>query len=251
LNELSLEVAALQALYDMQIRPDQLKALRELAQGAASQPSGRRPGKASARFRDLLVKLHQALIDDSDDERIADLSERVERMRQSEKPALDDEVEVTDEAAEAAPRVLKLLSAAQVAAYAGALADEIGDPLAIVLDAVATARDMDDKRWKEFRTTTVEEVGMLLGGVDGTQSAAYRDKVLQLLIVVRGLSDEEFRRQRAGLEKKARAVVGDVGSFEVLRHYLENRLAELLANPRLSAAIDARLKAGERGASAP
>src|SRR5258707_10925029 len=47
-------------------------------------------------------------------------------------------------------------------------------------------------------------------------------------------------RSRPELEKKARELVGDVGPIEVLRHVVQQSLAELLSNPRLMVAIDAR-----------
>jgi hypothetical protein len=63
-----------------------------------------------------------------------------------------------------------------------------------------------------------------------------------LLIQVRALTEEEFKAQRPELEKMARAIVGDLSPLDVLRHALVQDLAELLSNPRLAAAIDARLK---------
>jgi hypothetical protein len=247
LADLSLEVAALQTLYTLQPTPEQMKALQEFARKTAQQPANRRAGKATDNYRDALAELRQALIEATDDERVDELEDRVDKLRDEEKPTLDDAIEMTDKAVEAAPQVLRLFTARQVAAYAGAVADDIADPLETILDAAGKVRDMDDKQWKEFRTTTTETIGMLLGGVDAERSAAYRDKTLQLLIVVRGLSAAEFKQQRAGLEKKARAIVGDVGPLDVVRHYLEDRLAELLSNPRLSAALEARLKFAERG----
>ena len=58
----------------------------------------------------------------------------------------------------------------------------------------------------------------------------------------RALKDDEFKKERPELEKTARQIVGEVGPLDVLRHAVERSLADLLSNPRLAAAIDARLK---------
>ncbi len=55
----------------------------------------------------------------------------------------------------------------------------------------------------------------------------------------------EFKAQRDDLDKEARKVVGDVGPTDVIRHYMERALAELLSNPRLGAAVEARRGKGK------
>ncbi len=60
--------------------------------------------------------------------------------------------------------------------------------------------------------------------------------------LARALKDEEFKAERPELEKMAGEIVGNLSPLDVLRHVLAQDLAELLSNPRLVAAIDARLK---------
>lgn len=241
-NDLSLEVLALQTLYFLQPTPEQEKALREWAPKTASQPGPRRPGKASAELRIALAALRNALAEEEDDDRIGELSDRLDKLREAQKPELDDEIEMTDEALEEAPRLLRLLSPRQVAAYAGSFADEIPDPAEELVAALGKVRGMDDKKWQDFRGGLPEHLGNLLGGTDAERAAAYRDKIVQLMIVARGLSEDEFKRRQPELEKKARALAADVGPMEVVRHHLEYQLAELLANPRLAAVLEARAK---------
>src|SRR5262245_43193561 len=90
LNDLSLEVAALQTLYFLQPTPEQEKALHELAPRTATQSGPRRPGRASAELRAALAELRQALVEDEDDDRIDELGEKVDKLREDEKPAIDD-----------------------------------------------------------------------------------------------------------------------------------------------------------------
>ena len=101
---------------------------------------------------------------------------------------------------------------------------------------------MKDKEWKQLRVDVSEEVGNLTAGLDADKASKISDQVVQLLIQARGLKDDEFKKQQAELEKSARQIIGNVGALDVVRHVLERSLAELLSNPRLAMAIDARLK---------
>lgn len=241
LNDLSLDVAALQTLYQLQVTKTQMKALRELAAKTASNDV-RQPAKGSDAFRMALIDLRLALIEANDDDRIGEVFERAEELRATENPTLDDAIDVTEEALEAAPRVFRMLSAKQIAAYAGLLADDLLDPLELILEALPKVRKLNDEQWRAFRNEAAEQIGTLLGGVDSDKAGRYRDKVTQLLIVVRSLRDEEFDKQKPQLESKARTLVGDVGALDVIRNQIEYQLAELLSNSRLAAALDARLK---------
>ena len=79
-------------------------------------------------------------------------------------------------------------------------------------------------------------------GLDVDKADRVNDRVAALLIRVRSLTNEEFAKQQPDLDQAAAKIVGDVGALEVLRHYVEFDLANLLSNPRLAAALDARLK---------
>ena len=97
------------------------------------------------------------------------------------------------------------------------------------------------ERWAgQFERTLV-----LGSQVDAEKASKVGDKVVQWLIEVRSLDDDEFKAQRTELEKKARQIVGDPHPLDVMRRAMEMTLAELLSNPRLEAAIAARLKAAK------
>ena len=103
-------------------------------------------------------------------------------------------------------------------------------------------RGLKDEQWKQLRDEVSEEVARLVAGLDTEKAGHVSDRVVQLLIQVRALKDDEFKKERPELEKTARQIVGEVGPLDVLRHAVERSLADLLSNPRLAAAIDARLK---------
>src|SRR5262249_52323604 len=109
-------------------------------------------------------------------------------------------------------------------------------------DALVKARNLDDKEWKEFRADISDEIGRLVGGVDPEKADEYGNKAVQLLIVARSMSADEFKNSKPSLEKKVRALVGELGPTDVIRNVREYRLAELLSNPQLLAALGARSK---------
>ncbi|HEV3263630.1 MAG TPA: hypothetical protein VG013_42740 [Gemmataceae bacterium] len=242
LNDLNLEVEALQTLHALQATRPQMQKLRSLARQTADKPPVREAAKASEKFRKSLAELRDALAANRDDERINKLTDKLDQLRNADKPELDDDIDITEEAREQAPKLLRMLTAGQVAGYLGSYADTIGDPLGRIQEALEKVRGLKDKEWKETRDQVCEDVGELVAGLDGDKATEVSDRVRQLLIMARGLRDEEFKKERPGLERMARRIVGDLGPTDVLRHVMERHLAELLSNPRLSAALEARLK---------
>ena len=58
---------------------------------------------------------------------------------------------------------------------------------------------------------------------------------------VRSLGAKDLDKQRGDLEKSARQIVSQVSPTFILHNVVEHGVAELLSNPRLTAAIDAHL----------
>jgi hypothetical protein len=242
LNQLILEVSALQILHNLNATPTQLQQLRKLAKETKSKETDLKPGKSSDKFRAILSEMHQALLENKSPEQIDKLSEKLDSLREEEKPELEDDVDLTESARKLAPEALRLLGAPQVAAYLSGLVGDIGDPRARLVESLDQVRTMSHDQWTEFRGNFGDEIGRLVAGVDGEKSEKISDEVVQLLIVARSLKEAEFKTQRPDLEKTALKIVGDLGPFQVLQNVMENVMATLLSNPRLSAAIDARLQ---------
>jgi hypothetical protein len=240
LSDLSIEVAALQAFHDFKFTREQLATLRKFAKETAPEPAVREAGKGSADFRRTLTALREALVEDDDDDLIDQLQEEIDGLRDNEAPELDADFEVTDAARSYASKLLRLLSARQIACYLAAHAEEIPEPLERLLEALEKVRALDAKEWKELRAAVSAEVGQGVAGLDGDKAAQVSDQVVQLLIQARALKDDEFKEQRPELEKMAREIVGNLSPLDVLRNVLVQELAEILSNPRLPAAIDAR-----------
>jgi hypothetical protein len=245
LNELELEVDALYVLYQLQVTPEQMKALKKLASETADDLGARQVPKASAEYRKTVIALRDALVKADDPDKVAELQEKLDELGAAEEPELDLAVEITAAARKHAPAVLKMLTARQVAGYVSIFGDGFPDPRELMVDALDKVRGVEQDAWKDFRAGLSEEVGRLVAGVDADKVAKISDKVVQWLIEVRSLGDDEFKTQRADLEKRARQITGELHPFDVLRNSVELALAELLSNPRLEAAVEARLKAGK------
>jgi hypothetical protein len=240
--DLNQEVAALQTLHLLNISKSQMEALRKVARETAAKQPARKESQGSEEFRKALTELRDALMQGKDDNRIDKLAEKVEDLREAEDFDREEAPELTEEAAHRAPEVLRLLSASQVARYVAAFPEDIPDPRERLLDALGKVRGLAPKKWEDLRHEVSEEVGHLVAGIDADRLSRVSDQVVQLLIVARSLKDNEFKKERPELEKKARHIVGDIGPTDVLRNVIEQALAELLSNPRLPAALEARLK---------
>ena len=236
-----MEVSALQILHHLNVTPPQLTALRKLAKQSAAKSQDIKPGKGSDKLRAALLEMHKALLDNKELGRIDELTDKLNALRDSENPDLDD-VDVTESARRHAPEALRLLGPQQVAGYLTGLADEVTDPRTRLLEALPQVRVMSADQWKEFRSDFGDEIARLVAGVDSEKAEKVSDEVIQLLIVARSLKEDEFKNQLPDLEKTARKIVGDLGPLQVLQNVMENVLAALLSNPRLVAAIDVRLQ---------
>jgi len=242
LNQLSLEVSALQILHHLSATPAQLRQLRKLAKETKPNDAEAKPGKGSDKFRSALREMHQALLESKNAEKIDKLTEALDALREEEKPDLDDDVDLTETARRRASEALRMLGAPQVAVYLSGLVGDIDDPQSRLLGALDEVRTLSADQWKDFRGSFGDVIGRLVAGVDAEKAEKVSDEVVQLLIVARSLKDAEFKAQRLDLEKSALKIVGVIGPFQVLQNVMENVMATLLSNPRLIAAIDARLE---------
>jgi hypothetical protein len=240
LNDLSMEVAALQALHQFQFTPAQREKLRRLAAETVQETGARHVPQASEAYRAALLELRTALAKDSPAEQIDKLQEKLDKLREKESPDLDDGIDVTDAARKQAPEILRQLSARQLVGFLGLYGDSFPDPFERITEALNKVRAMDAATWKKTREDLSEEVGRLVAGLDADKATEVGDQVVQLLIRARALKEEEFRKQRPELEKEARQLLGELGPFDVMRNVMEVALAELLSNPRLPAALAAR-----------
>jgi hypothetical protein len=246
LNDLSMEVDALLTIHRFQFTAAQLEAIRKWAPETMQKPSKRQEPKENDKLRQTLVDLRAELIkDDPDDDQIADLAEKLTELKDDDDVELEDDFLMTDAARKRTPELLRLLTARQVAAYANDRADEIPEPLERLTEALDEVLDLNDGEWKELCEEIVDELSWVLGGVTDKKKAKLSgDLVTTWLTQVRlAARARVLPRQRAELEKSARLLL--VPPTTVLHNFTEHTLAELLSNPRLAAALDARSMAGK------
>lgn len=240
-SELKLEVQALQALYRFQMTPAQMRFLATLTPRTAPAQKPREPGKVSDDYRQLLLDLRAALLDVNDEENIDSLEDKLDQLTEDEKPTLDNDVEMSLEARKRAPEVLRRLKPSQLARYLGYVEDDVADPRERLRDGLEQVRGAPADEWEAKCEEIAEEVGWLVVGVDVEKSGRVTQRAAGLLSKARGLSAEEYKKQRHELVREADRIVGDVGPVVVLEHTIEHALAELLSNPRLASALTARL----------
>lgn len=241
LNQLSLEVSALQRLYYFEFTPSQLQTLAGMAAETMQKPRPRQAAKASQKFHKGLSDLRDALVKSNDDV-VFDLAEKLDDLAESENPTLDDGVDVTEPARQRAEVVFKMLSVRQVAAYVANTPDSFADPVEVLMDALDQGRTLKANERKELRDDTIGDVGQLLTGSNVRAARKIHSQVAALLDKGYKLSADDFKTQRADLEKEAHAIAGDGAAMKVMHNVIDRDLAELLANPRFAAAIEIRIK---------
>jgi len=240
LNDVSMEVAALQTLRGLALTPAQMKTLAMIGKDTAQKPRRRTRPKVSEKYQALLLQQRDALrLNDS--EKIDALADKLESLRDVEEPELDDTVQITEAARQKAPEALKLLAPKQVTEHLAGY-DPVPDPLNLIQGALKDGLDQDKKEWKETRDTTAKDVAMLLAGFDEPRARKLREQTTVLLDQGHAWTKTELAEKQEELAKAVAEIVGDVGPVEMIRNLVLRDLAELLSNPMLGKAIEARVK---------
>jgi hypothetical protein len=243
-NQANLRVAALDALYELDLSVDQLHDLQKLARDAASGRS--RTTLNNPRFALLLKRFQEALLDGNNDQTIARLrGEVVDQIESVE--GLDDQIQPTGPALKSAPDFCRSLRASQVAAFLASHADEINDPSERMVEAVEELRSASGNDALAVGRKIADEVGQMVGGLDQEKSKAVSAQVMDWLKQQPGSRDQLTDAERTKLQQSAAKAIGDVSNMEVLDHWLQMQMAVLLSNPQLPQAInamgDAKLRA--------
>ena len=232
-----MRVEALSTLNDLSPTREQLQALLKLATGVAG--AAVPEGKLNKRYRGALEELEGALVS-GDGVKIDAAQEKVDDLEEKLTIADVDMPDPTEAARRRAGEAVKLFSAPQVAEFVASYAEDIADPVKTITDALELTRGAGDADFDELKNETVEQVAVL---VNGDPKGAVGAKVADILARARKMSDGEFKAKKGELEAEAKRVAGRADPVEVIRHWVSNSMAELLANPELTGAIEARLKA--------
>jgi hypothetical protein len=228
----------------LRAKPEQLKKLQAIAKELATPDRDRAKPHISEEYRAVLDRLHGAFAADNE-KQVEELEDRLSELTESEEPELDDGVAITPSARKHVAEVLRTLRPRQVAEYVGAISEDIGDPQERLIAAFEQIRSDKTENWEEVRDEQADDLAWLLGGLDSARFKAIHDEVANLLTDVHKLDSDTFTKQRSDLEKKARGIGSDVAATDVLRHAMERALAQLLSNPELGPAVEARLKSAK------
>jgi hypothetical protein len=235
-------VAALWTIYQLQLTPEQMKSLRKLAEKTGDPNVDREEAKASAKFTRAMQTLRAALLDGSDAAAIGKAEEQLAAIRDAEEPELDDGIAITSEARLRTPEVLRLLKAPQMASWIVHNEEAIVDPRDMLRSAITQVRTLQGEEFNNFRDDISEEAGRLLAGIQAKRAERIHDRVFGLLTRAHDLTDDEVATKQPELEKEIEEIIGRTSATDVIRHTVELAVAELLSNPRLIAALNAKLK---------
>jgi hypothetical protein len=241
-NDLSMRVSALETIYEFDLSDAQLRALRTLAVGAG-QKDARTPAKAGLKIVQALKDLHTALLKADDDDKIGDLKDTVDELKDDDEVDLDDDIDVTDAARAKTPAFVKQLKASQIAAYLAVHAEEVSDPAEQMIDSLNDLRTGESDDPDGDAQDSADDIAHLVAGLDSAKAEEVSAKVLEWFKANRDLKDEQFEAKNAALEESAHKIVGEIPAMTVLSHWLDYEAATLLSNPQLIGAIDATLTA--------
>jgi len=242
LNQISLRVQALQTIYEFDLSPEQLRDLRAAAGGSAS---NQQRAKGNAKLSAALKEFYDALAEGSNDERISKARLQLGDALGDENVHLDDDVHPTPAARAKAPKVVGVLKSSQIAAYLASHADEVADPVELMVGTLDELRELRDENApgaaEEIASTiqaNSETAARLVVGADEAKAKALTDQVSAWLKARSESEPAETPAAKKALEDSAKKIIGDVAPMKVLNNWMEQQIAELLSNPQLPAAIE-------------
>lgn len=241
-NQMSLEVAALQMLQDLDLTANQRTSLTAIAKTIPADGRKRDAPKASGKFIKALAALHAALYADNDDA-IDSAGEVVEALRESEDPDLDDEIEIVRTAPSRAVEFVRTLSFRQLADYVANLDDDVDDPFEKLKKTFEEVRNCPPVEAKEFCMETSIAIGWMLAGPASEESLTIATQAAKLIERARAMDSNTTKNARLELLASAKQLTGSYAASDILRHVVEHDVAELLSNPRL---VDALTLLSER-----
>ncbi|HEX4125325.1 MAG TPA: hypothetical protein VHY37_11410 [Tepidisphaeraceae bacterium] len=240
-GNVELQVAALNALHDLSLTPEQLRTLRGLVAPVADPTASEPAAKGSDAYQAALKSLRDAIIA-GDAQKAADAEQKVDQLRADEHLDVVTTVPITDSARQKSADALKLLTASQIAGYLGDRGDEVPDAAQTIDDAMDDSRGKSDADYAAIRDEAADQVALLMCGLDKTkESDQVRQQVDDLLERAHQLTDAKYKKQHGELDTQARKLVGDLDAFAALRNWMQREMADLLSNPELPAMIDAQL----------
>ena len=263
-NLLSMEVNALRTLYLLRgTAPDlavgsqhpetRLTAIKSSKKLAECAQKGRKREKAdvSKDYHQTLIQLRAALIA-QDDANIEKFDKQLQDLQKAEEPDLDDGIEITAEARKEASSFVKVYCAAdQVVAYIASYGKDLPNPRHLLFTALRVTdknkgatfgTKATPEEWKALRKFTIREVSWQVAGLNVAKGDDIAARLGELLDKAYAMSEEELKENSLMLRTEARKITDLVGPTDLLRFIIERDAAELLSNPQLMPAIQARLR---------
>ena len=239
-NLLSMELKALRILRGLAATPDQISEIARAAKTTAGSPGQRESAKVSGPYLEAMVQMRRALVA-KDDDKIEALRTQFDQLEEKNPPDLDDQVEITDGAEIEAVRLLSIFSPLQIVAYVQSLEDDFPDPVQLIVDGLDEGRELKNEQWETARSRLAEEVGWIVGGLQGDKASKVEERVSAFL------NEKHATAGKAGdREPEIRKLLGSPGPVVILQNVMEHTLAELLSNPRIERAARDCLRPGPR-----
>jgi hypothetical protein len=255
-NDLSMQVAALRTMYLLKASPDQAPELPDRNQfnaiamcaqhpSTAQPPRDRSEAKVSKNYRKVLADLRAAFIVNNDG-RVRELSNQLEELTKDDEPELDDAVEITNPARNNTHRLLLYYDANRTVPYLAAYGKEFPDPFFLVLKSLGavpkTTKPTADE-WPSIRDFVIKEVSWQVGGLSLKKQQQVGAQIADFLDGAYKLSDAELKKGGAPggkLKGPLGKIVNVADCTDIIRNVLQQDLAELLSNPQVLPAWNAR-----------
>lgn len=234
------EIHLLNLIRELRLTNEQMESLLKAAEELKEQQQTLRSQRNSPEVRTLLLQIKQGLIEGKNEDELGLLFEQLEMLIARDAPPHETEEKVRQAAQEKAKEAAALLTPQQIVRLVGR-ADE-GDLTARFVEMLNEARRNPQAR-VEVLQVFPRHVARLAARGDAKKEETLIKQVRDLMDEALKLSDAEFRQKLSDLQKQLRQVVQGAGGspFALLQAQVEERLAEILMNPRFAKVLEEKL----------
>jgi len=242
LTNIQMRLNALGMLRDMHATKAQMTAMKKIAAQTAEPARTREEPKYSPAVEQAMHDAHAAVLHEKDEEKVEAALQQLDKVLESENVEFDDDVELTESARQHAGEIAKMLSASQVASLIAVNEEHVKDPGELLWDTLHESHKLKGEEWDDARDSAAEDAAVLADGINGSKTNDLTEKYKAWLDESHGLDEAQLRGKRAQLLQSAAKIGGESDWGQVMRNWVEYSMAELLANPELSVALNERLR---------
>jgi hypothetical protein len=235
------DIHLLNVIRELRLTNEQMDSLLKAAKELAAERQNLAGKRNSPEARKLLLQIKQALVEGKNEDELGPLFEQLEMLLQNGGEAHGEpEMKMRQAAQVKAKEAVNLLTPQQIVRLVGHEGE--GDLTAQFTEALNEARRNPQARAEVLQGFPIRFARLVVRG-DAKKEESVAKQVRDLMAEALKLTNAEFNQKLSDFQKQVRQIVQGAGGspFALLQAQVEDRMADILMNPRLAKVLEEKL----------